>query len=173
VLIGLGSSGLHSNGHSLARKIFLEVLGLGYDATPAALAGASVADELLRPTRIYVAALRALRAAMIRWKGAAHITGGGLVDNPPRFVPADSKLALRLHPGSWSVPPVFGAIAAAGVAEAEMRRTFNCGLGMIVAVGAADAASAVAVLAGAGETAFIVGEVVPRTSDDDDDVEFA
>ena len=170
VLVGLQSSGLHSNGHSLARKIFLEVLGLSYDATPESLKGASVADELLRPTRIYVAALRALSAAMIRWKGAAHITGGGLVDNPPRFVPAASSLALRLRPGSWPVPPVFAAIAAAGVAEAEMRRTFNCGLGMIVAVGADDAANAVAVLGGAGEAAFIVGEVVTRTGDD---VEFA
>jgi phosphoribosylformylglycinamidine cyclo-ligase len=169
-LVGIGSSGLHSNGHSLARKIFLEVLGLSYDDRPASLQGASVADELLRPTRIYVAALRAVTAAMIRWKGAAHITGGGLVENSPRFVPAGSRLALRIHPGRWPVPPVFSAIQAAGVAEAELRRTFNCGLGMIVAVGADDADNAVAVLKGAGEAAYVVGEVVTKTGDD---VEFA
>ena len=162
-LIGIGSTGLHSNGHSLARKILLEVLGLGYDATPEALGGASVADELLRPTRIYVGALHALTAAMIRWHGAAHITGGGLVENPPRFVPAESGLGLRLWPATWPVPAIFQVIADAGVDETEMRRTFNMGLGMIVAVPADDAGRAVATLEGAGDRAFVVGEVVPGT----------
>jgi phosphoribosylformylglycinamidine cyclo-ligase len=167
-LVGVASSGLHSNGHSLARKVFLEVLGLGYDDRPAALAGASVADELLRPTRIYVAALRAL--AEVRWRGAAHITGGGLVDNPPRFLPDGRGLALRLRWGSWPLPPVFTALAAAGVEEAELRRTFNCGLGLVVAVAAADAEPAVALLEAAGERAWVVGEVIARTGDE---VEFA
>jgi phosphoribosylformylglycinamidine cyclo-ligase len=85
VIVGLASTGLHSNGHSLARKILLEVLGLGFGDHPAALGGATVADELLRPTRIYVPAFRALAGAGIHWKGAAHITGGGLIDNPPRM----------------------------------------------------------------------------------------
>jgi phosphoribosylformylglycinamidine cyclo-ligase len=157
-LIGLGSSGLHSNGHSLARKVILEGLGLGYDARPPELGGASVADELLRPTRIYVAALRSLTRAGIAWRGAAHITGGGLVENPPRFVPSGSGLALRLEPRSWPVPPIFGLVARAGVEAAEMRRTFNMGLGMIVAVPAAAVEAAVKIL---GAEAYVVGEVIP------------
>jgi phosphoribosylformylglycinamidine cyclo-ligase len=161
LLVGLPSSGLHSNGHSLARKILLEVLGLGYDARPPELGGASVADELLRPTRIYVPLLRALSRGGIDWRGAAHITGGGLVDNPPRFVPDGSGLALRLRTGSWMVPPVFGLIASAGVAEAEMRRTFNLGLGMIIAVPAEQGAAALGVLDGAR----IIGEVIPRAGE--------
>ncbi len=161
-LVGVASSGLHSNGHTLARKILLEVLSLGYGDRPESLGGATtVADELLRPTRIYVSALRALGAAGIAWRGAAHITGGGLVENPPRLVPEDSGLALRLDPTSWPVPPIFRAIAAAGVEEHEMRRTFNMGLGLVVAVPAADAARAVATLEASGEHAYIVGEIIP------------
>jgi phosphoribosylformylglycinamidine cyclo-ligase len=159
-LVGIASAGLHSNGHSLARKVLLEVLKLPWDARPEALAGQSVADVLLAPTRIYVKALRALGEAGIRYKGAAHITGGGLVDNPPRFVPESSALTLRLRLGSWPVPPVFGLIASAGVEAAEMRRTFNLGIGMIVAVPAAEAARTVEVLAAAGEPAFVIGDVI-------------
>jgi phosphoribosylformylglycinamidine cyclo-ligase len=169
-LIGLLSSGLHSNGHSLARKALLETLALSLGSQPGELGGATVAEELLRPTRIYVAALRALTDAKVAWRGAAHITGGGLIDNPPRFVPDGAGLALRLHLESWPVPGVFRLIASAGVGEEEMRRTFNLGLGMIVAVPAAEADRAVAVLAEAGEKAFVVGEVVLRSGDD---VEFA
>lgn len=165
-LIGMASAGLHSNGHSLARRVLLETLGLSYDSRPGELGGASVADELLRPTRIYVAGLRALTDAALAWKGAAHITGGGLVDNPPRFVKDGAGLALRLHPGSWPVPGVFRLIASAGVTEDEMRRTFNLGLGMIVAVPVDDAERAVTTLARAGEAAFVVGEVVKRTGDE-------
>jgi phosphoribosylformylglycinamidine cyclo-ligase len=170
VLIGLASSGLHSNGHSLARKVLLETLALGLDARPPELDGATVADELIRPTRIYVAALRALGAAMVRWKGAAHITGGGLVDNPPRFLPSGGRFALRLRPGDWPVPAIFKLIRSAGVDEAEMRRTFNLGLGLIIAVAPHDGERALAALRGVGETAFLVGEVVNRT---DAEVEFA
>ncbi|HKA91299.1 MAG TPA: phosphoribosylformylglycinamidine cyclo-ligase [Haliangiales bacterium] len=160
-LVGIASSGLHSNGHSLARKILLEVLGHGWDDRPAGLCGASVADVLLEPTRIYTPAFRALAAAGVAWKGAAHITGGGLVHNPPRFVPEGSGLALRFRLGSWPVPPVFAYLAAAGpgVDAEEMRATFNLGLGMVVAVPAGEAARAIAALGGG---AWIVGEVVPR-----------
>jgi phosphoribosylformylglycinamidine cyclo-ligase len=170
LLLGLASSGLHANGHSLARKVLVEVLGHGYDDRPPELAGASIGDELLRPTRIYVGALRALGAALVRWKGAAHITGGGLVDNPPRFLPPGDRLALRLHPSRWPVPPVFTLIQSAGVDETEMRRTFNLGLGLIVAVSPHDADRALAALRGAGETVNLVGEVVNRTGAE---VEFA
>jgi phosphoribosylformylglycinamidine cyclo-ligase len=160
MLVGIASSGLHSNGHSLARKALLEVLQLGWDARPELLGGASVADVLLEPTKIYVKALRTLTDAGIRYKGAAHITGGGLVDNPPRFVPEGAPLSLRLKLGSWRVPPVFELIASAGVEPAEMRRTFNMGLGMIVAVPVSDAKRACAVLAAAGESADLVGSVI-------------
>ena len=162
-LIGLHSSGLHSNGHSLARKILLEGLGLGYDARPPALGGASVADELLRPTRIYVAALRALAAAGVGWKAAAHITGGGLVDNPPRmFGGRKDELAAELDPAAWPVPPIFPLLAGAGVDAGEMRRTFNMGLGMLVAVSAEDAERALAALAAAAQPASPVGAVRAR-----------
>jgi phosphoribosylformylglycinamidine cyclo-ligase len=163
-LIGVASSGLHSNGHSLARRAVLEELKLGWDARPAELGGASVADELLRPTRIYVGALRALGAAGVAWRGAAHITGGGLIDNPPRFVPDGSGLALRFRLGSWPVPAIFTLIARAGIAEGEMRRTFNMGIGLVVAVPAAEADRTVAALEGAGERAWRVGEVIRRAA---------
>ncbi len=157
VVIGLPSSGLHSNGHSLARKVVLEVLALPLDARPAALGGASVADELLRPTTIYASAFRAL--AGIPWKAAAHITGGGLVENPPRIF-ADDALAVELDPKTWQVPAIMQLIAGAGVADDEMRRTFNMGLGMLIVVPAAAADRAVAALAGAH--ARVVGHLVPR-----------
>ncbi|MFH0902602.1 MAG: phosphoribosylformylglycinamidine cyclo-ligase [Pseudomonadota bacterium] len=166
VVLGLASSGLHSNGHSLARKVILERLALGYADRPEALRGRSVADELLEPTRIYYSALRALGDRGIRWKAAAHITGGGLVDNPPRMMPRDAgtELSVRLHLRSWEVHPIFSVIESAGVAPAEMRRTFNNGLGMLVVVAEADATTALATLHGAGEKATVVGEIVPGKS---------
>jgi phosphoribosylformylglycinamidine cyclo-ligase len=160
-VIGLPSSGLHSNGHSLARKVVLEVLGLGLDARPPALGGASVADELLRPTIIYAGAFAALAEAGVPWKAAAHITGGGLVENPPRiFAPEDAELAVELDPRTWEVPSIMKLIAGAGVGDAELRRTFNLGLGMVIVVPAGAAARAVALLA--GSRARVVGRLVPR-----------
>ena len=161
VVIGLPSSGLHSNGHSLARKVVLEVLGLPLDARPPELGGATVADELLRPTIIYAGAFRALRDAGVPWKAAAHITGGGLVENPPRiFPPEDASLAVELDPRTWEVPPIMQLIARAGVAEAELARTFNLGLGMVIIVPPEAADGAVVLLADAG--ARVVGRLVPR-----------
>ncbi|HEY0475898.1 MAG TPA: phosphoribosylformylglycinamidine cyclo-ligase [Kofleriaceae bacterium] len=158
-VIGLPSAGLHSNGHSLARKVVLEVLGLPLDATPPELAGASVADELLRPTIIYAGAFAALRQAGIPWKAAAHITGGGLIENPPRIF-ADAALAIELDAATWQVPPIMALIARAGVEPREMYRTFNMGLGMVIAVPAAAAADTVAALA--TWQARTVGTIVPR-----------
>ena len=157
VVIGLPSAGLHSNGHSLARKVVLETLGLALDARPPELAGASVADELLRPTVIYARAIAAL--ADVPWKAAAHITGGGLVENPPRIF-ADDALAVALDPRTWEVPPIMRLIAKAGVDELEMRRTFNMGLGMTIVVAPEHAARAVSLLA--PEHGRIVGTLVPR-----------
>jgi phosphoribosylformylglycinamidine cyclo-ligase len=158
-VIGLPSSGLHSNGHSLARKVVLESLGLALDARPHELGGATVADELLRPTIIYADAFRRLRDDAVPWKAAAHITGGGLVENPPRIF-SDDTLAVELDTWSWDVPPVMKLIASAGVEPDEMRRTFNMGLGMIIVVPAEAAAPTVAALAAA--RARVVGRIVPR-----------
>jgi phosphoribosylformylglycinamidine cyclo-ligase len=159
VVIGLPSAGLHSNGHSLARKVVLEVLGLALDARPAELGGASVADALLRPTIIYAAAFRALGAAGVAWKAGAHITGGGLIENPPRIF-ADDTLAVELDRSTWDVPGIFKLIASAGIAVAEMDRTFKMGLGMLIVVPAADAARTVELLASV--SARVVGTLVPR-----------
>lgn len=157
VVIGLPSSGLHSNGHSLARKVILESLALPFDARPESLAGESVADAMIRPTALYAAAFRQL--AVVPWKAAAHITGGGLIENPPRIF-CDDSLAIELDPTTWKVPPVMKLIASAGVSDLEMLRTFNMGLGMIVVVPAAAADGAVRLLA--NHSARIVGKLVPR-----------
>ena len=157
IVIGLPSSGLHSNGHSLARKVVLEQLALPLDARPDVLGGATVADELLRPTVIYADAFRKL--ATVAWKAAAHITGGGLVENPPRIF-ADDTLAVDLDEATWDVPPIMKLIASAGVADLEMRRTFNMGLGMLIVVPADASARAVELLA--GYRARVVGKLVAR-----------
>jgi phosphoribosylformylglycinamidine cyclo-ligase len=134
-VIGLGSSGLHSNGYSLARKIVFERAGLAAETVVAEL-GRSVADELLEPTRIYV---RALKTVYRNYRvkrivhGIAHITGGGLTDNPPRILPPGC--AMRLYRGSWTVPKVFGWLQElGGVPDDEMRRVFNMGIGMVLVV---------------------------------------
>ncbi len=159
VVIGLPSAGLHSNGHSLARKVVLETLALALDAKPELLGGSTVADEMLRPTIIYAPAFRAMREAAIPWKAAAHITGGGLVENPPRIF-ADDALAVELDASTWTVPPILELIASAGVADEEMRRTFNMGLGMIIVVPADAADQTVKLLA--PQQARVVGTLVPR-----------
>lgn len=157
VVIGLPSAGLHSNGHSLARKVVLESLALPLEARPDILGGDSVADALLRPTVLYAAAFRQL--GDVPWKAAAHITGGGLVENPPRIF-ADDALAVELDSATWQVPAIMKLIASAGVSDLEMLRTFNMGLGMIIVVPAAAADGAVTKLANYG--ARVVGKLVPR-----------
>jgi phosphoribosylformylglycinamidine cyclo-ligase len=157
-LLGLASSGFHSNGYSLVRHILLEKMGLSLTAVPAGL-DAPLGDLLLRPTRIYVKALRRLAAADLL-RGASHITGGGLVDNPTRMIPGGAKLKLQIELGSWTIPPLFDLLArAGGVAPAEMRRTFNMGIGMLVCVPAATAADARRLLEDEGERVFDVGQV--------------
>ncbi len=148
IVLGLASSGLHSNGYSLARKILLEVQNKPL---------AEVAEDLLRPTRIYVDALKRARAAG-DVRGAAHITGGGLVENPPRILRAG--LAMQLVESRWPEPSVFAEIARSGVPRDEMRRTFNVGLGMLLVVPPADADAVSAACVAAGEKVFTVGEII-------------
>lgn len=156
LLIGLASSGAHSNGYSLIRRI-VKLSGLAWDAPAPFADGQSLAEALLTPTRIYVEAVLPLaRAGLI--SGCAHITGGGLVENPPRAIA--EGLAARFDWSAWTPPPVFGWLAeAGGVDEAEMRRTFNCGLGLMLIASPRDAEAVLSALLGVGETAFVCGEL--------------
>ena len=170
VLLGLGSTGFHSNGYSLVRRAFLDEAGMDLDSRPDEL-GVTLGEALLRPTRIYVRSLRRLAASGLM-KGAAHITGGGLVDNPTRMIPTGARLRLQIDQRAWPLPPVFAMLARLGrVAPEEMRRTFNMGIGMIVAVpaGAADAAQSILELE--GEKVFTIGSV-QRSDEVDEPVEF-
>jgi phosphoribosylformylglycinamidine cyclo-ligase len=160
VLLGLASSGLHSNGFSLVRRI-VSVSGLGWaDAAPFA-DGQTLAEALLEPTRIYVKPLLGAIRGTHGIKALAHITGGGFPENIPRVLPKDFSAELDLD--SVEVPPVFSWLAkTGGVAANEMMRTFNCGIGMILAVASGQAAQVAAVLQEAGETVTPIGRIVPR-----------
>jgi phosphoribosylformylglycinamidine cyclo-ligase len=157
ILIGLGSSGVHSNGYSLVRKL-VDMSGLDWEAD-SPFGDGTLGTALLAPTRLYVrAALDAIAAGGVH--GLAHITGGGLTENLPRVLP--EGLGARVDLNAWSPPPVFAWMAEiGGIAEVEMLKTFNCGIGMIV-VCAPDAADAVrAALEAAGESPVTLGAVEP------------
>ncbi|MDO9710474.1 phosphoribosylformylglycinamidine cyclo-ligase [Paracraurococcus lichenis] len=156
VLLGLGSAGVHSNGFSLVRRV-VAAAGLSLaDPAPFA-AGQSLGEALLAPTRIYVKSLLGLHRAGLL-KAAAHITGGGLPGNLPRVLPAG--VTAVVDAAAWPVPPVFAWLAGAGnVAADEMLRVFNCGIGMVVVVAAADADKATAHLAAAGESVHRIGRI--------------
>ncbi|MFQ6756573.1 phosphoribosylformylglycinamidine cyclo-ligase [Cereibacter sphaeroides] len=156
VLLGLGSNGVHSNGYSFVRKV-VELSGLGWDA-PAPFGGDSLGRALLAPTRLYVKqALAAVRAGGVH--ALAHITGGGLTENLPRVLPAG--LGARIDLSAWELPPVFRWLAeTASMAEPELLKTFNCGIGMIVVVAADRADEIAALLAAEGETVTRIGEVI-------------
>lgn len=157
-LIGLASTGLHSNGYSLARKVLLEVAGFSLAEYRPEL-GKTVGEELLTPTRIYVRTIRDLLREQYPLRGMAHITGGGLLENVPRILPAG--LCARFQLKNWPVPPVFSLIQERGpVEQLEMFRTFNMGLGMVLVVPGADAARILAFLRERGEPAYQVGEIV-------------
>ncbi len=155
VVLGLQSSGAHSNGYSLIRKI-IERSGVDlHDA-----ANRQLALDLLAPTRIYVKPLLSLVKTGVV-KGMAHITGGGLTENIPRVLPDTVTAVIRRK--SWVAPPIFAWLQEHGrVDDAEMARTFNCGIGMVVIVDKANAASATAHLTALGETVFAIGEIRPR-----------
>jgi phosphoribosylaminoimidazole synthetase len=156
ILIGLGSSGPHSNGYSLIRRI-VERSGLGWEAEAPFEPGRALADALLTPTRIYVkTVLPHLKAGRIR--GLAHITGGGLIENPPRAIA--EGLEARFDWNAWLLPPVFEWLQQeGGLDDHELRRTFNCGVGMILIVEPDELADVLEGLVRAGEDAFVVGEL--------------
>ncbi|HEY3779209.1 MAG TPA: phosphoribosylformylglycinamidine cyclo-ligase [Rhizomicrobium sp.] len=157
VLIGISSSGLHSNGFSLVRKIMADAV-LSCDAPAPFAPGVPLGAALLVPTRLYVrSALAALRACDI--KGLAHITGGGLTENLPRILPPNIDATIR--PGSWPVPPVFAWLAQRGnIAESEMLRTFNCGIGLVAVVAREDRQRCMDSFASTGETVHEIGTLV-------------
>ena len=155
-LVGLGSTGLHSNGYSLARRVLLDAARLPLEETPAGLSR-PLGDELLEPTRIYVKDLLALAEA-VDLRAAAHITGSGLPGNVPRVLPPGTR--ARLRTASWPRPPIFDLIAKLGPVEpAEMYRAFNMGLGMVLVVPPADVAKAIALCEARGVPAFHVGVI--------------
>jgi phosphoribosylformylglycinamidine cyclo-ligase len=152
-VLGLPSSGPHSNGFSLIRKI----LEMSATDSEADLDGVPLIDRLMTPTRIYVKPLRELFGA-VAVHGISHITGGGLVDNIPRVIPDGLEVVLERR--SWNREPVFGWLQATGrVSDAEMYRVFNCGIGMTVHVAARDADKSIAILKAAGQEARVIGEV--------------
>lgn len=153
-LIGIASSGVHSNGFSLVRKVF--------DITPAGLntyydeLGMSLGEALLAPTKIYVRALRSVKEAGVRIKGCSHITGGGFFENIPRMLPEGIRAVVKK--GSYEVPAIFKILAEKGdIQEQVMYNTYNMGLGMVLAVAPEDAQAAITAIKAAGEEAYVVG----------------
>jgi phosphoribosylformylglycinamidine cyclo-ligase len=157
-VIGVASSGLHSNGYSLARKVLLDHAGFDLRSIPEGL-GEPLADALLRPTRIYARAVKAMQGAGVDLRALSHVTGGGLPGNVPRVLP--EGLGVELDAKAWARPAIFDLIQRlGGVSEDEMRRAFNLGLGLVVVVPHDHGARAVEALASAGERASIVGRVI-------------
>lgn len=163
-LIGLPSSGVHSNGFSLIRKALFEQAGYSVRTRLDALNGASLGEVLLTPTTIYVKALRPLVTAGAV-KGVAHITGGGFIENIPRMIPRG--LAVRIDSGSWPVPPIFDVIEkAGGIDHHEMFNVFNMGIGMVLAVDRDREQEVLQLLHANGERGYVLGEVIARNDDD-------
>ncbi len=160
VILGLASSGAHSNGYSLVRRI-LERSKPDLDGD---FHGRKLADVVMEPTRIYVKPLLELMAAMTV-KGMAHITGGGIVENVPRVLAEGVR--AKISKSAWPLPPLFAWLQReGGVADAEMHRVFNCGIGMVVVMAAADAAAAKSFLEARGETVYRLGEIAARAEGD-------
>lgn len=155
-LVGIASSGVHSNGFSLVRRVFdmtADSLNAYYEEL-----GTTLGEALLTPTKIYVKALKSLKASGVRVKGCSHITGGGFYENIPRMLPEGVKAVIKKD--SYPIPPVFGLLREkGGIEEKMMYNTYNMGLGMVIAVDSADAKKAIDAIKEAGEQAYIVGEV--------------
>ena len=160
MLIGLKSSGAHSNGYSLIRKI-LEVSNANLSTE---FAGSTLGETLLTPTMIYVKTLQELSES-IQINALAHITGGGLIENIPRVLPANTRAHIELT--SWNRPAIFDWLQEKGnVVGSEMHRTFNCGIGMLVCVAATDAENALAILNKNSESAVLIGKIIERNKDE-------
>jgi phosphoribosylformylglycinamidine cyclo-ligase len=159
-VVALASSGPHSNGYSLIRRI----VEVGRADLSADFHGRPLGEALLAPTRIYVKPVLQL-LAKVPVKGIAHITGGGIVENVPRVLPDGMKAVIRRD--SWNLPPVFAWLQAHGkVADAEMHRVFNCGIGMVLVMSREHVGAALESLRAAGEQAWLAGEIGPRRSDE-------
>ena len=156
IIIGLGSTGPHSNGYSLVRKV-VEKSGLAWGDDAPFAKDRSLAQALMEPTRIYVKpVLPIMKAGLV--KGAAHITGGGLIENPPRCIAEGLKASFDWD--AWPTPAVFQWLAeTGGISDHEMRRTFNCGVGFILIVAPENAEPVLAALLNAGEVAFVCGQL--------------
>jgi phosphoribosylformylglycinamidine cyclo-ligase len=163
VILGLASTGVHSNGYSLVRKV-VEKTGLPWTAPAPFMAGQTLGDAILTPTRIYVKSCLAAIRETKTVKGLAHITGGGFPDNIPRVLP--DGLGARIDLAAVPVPPVFQWLASeGGIAENEMLRTFNCGIGMIVVVAPNDANTVAQAFTRGGETTVTLGKVIKASGD--------
>ena len=157
VLVGIASSGIHSNGYSLVRKVF-EMKKESLDKTYESLGGKSLGETLLTPTVIYVKALRTIKEGGVTIKGCSHITGGGFYENIPRMRPENAHANIKV--GSYEIPPIFDMLAKEGnISKEMMYNTYNMGIGMLLAVDAADADKTVALAEQAGEKAYIIGEI--------------
>ena len=157
VLVGIASSGIHSNGYSLVRKVF-EMKKESLDKTYESLGGKSLGETLLTSTVIYVKALRTIKEGGVTIKGCSHITGGGFYENIPRMLPENAHANIKV--GSYEIPPIFDMLAKEGnISKEMMYNTYNMGIGMLLAVDAADADKTVALAEQAGEKAYIIGEI--------------
>jgi phosphoribosylformylglycinamidine cyclo-ligase len=156
VVLGLASDGVHSNGYSFVRKV-VELSGIGWEAA-SPFSDGTLGSALLTPTRLYVKqALAAIRSGGVH--GLAHITGGGLTENPPRVLP--EGLACQIDLSAWKLPPVFRWLAdTASMAEAELLKTFNCGIGLILVVDPSRAEATGQLLRDLGETVVPLGQIV-------------
>ncbi len=156
-LIGIASSGIHSNGYSLVRKVFRmqrDVLDTYYESL-----GTSLGEVLLTPTKIYVKALQSLKNGGITIKACSHITGGGFYENIPRMLPEGIHAMVKKN--SYEIPPIFGMLSKDGdIEEQVMYNTYNMGIGMLIAVDPQDADKAMALLQEAGEKAYVIGETI-------------
>lgn len=156
VLIGIASSGIHSNGYSLVRKVFTiksQYLNLPFESL-----GGTLGEALLTPTKIYVKALKEIKAGGVTVKACSHITGGGFYENIPRMLPEDMHAVV--NKGSYDIPPIFGMLQKDGNIEEEMMyNTYNMGIGMMIAVDPADVDKTLTLIKAAGETGYVVGEI--------------
>lgn len=163
-VLGLASSGVHSNGFSLVRKIVADAGKTFEDKAPFDT-NRTLADVLLEPTKLYVRSLISAIKSGVTIKGLAHITGGGLTDNIPRVLP--DGLGVRLDAAQWPLLPIFKWMAqTANISNADLARTFNCGIGMVVVVPAEEAAKTAQMLTDAGETVYAIGSVEANATDD-------